>query len=409
MGKSNLKLIKVLLLIGALTLPCSFLVSDAKAETGGPDQAVVDDLNSQIDAQRAKIDALTAKINEYNESIKTNQKAAASLKEQVLLLDNQIGKTDMDLALKEEQAKELQLKIDQTGLKIDQTEQEVELQKTQLSDILRLIARYEDKDYVSIILANDSFSQFFDQLKYSTDLQKDLQKTLNKIKESGERLKDEEKTLNDQKKELSDVLNKLESTKDVLGRQKNDKNNLISVTKQSEKKFQALVSDLKKEQAAANAQSAALEKKLRAELAKKGTTEKFNTLSNAILAWPTSSHRITATFHDPTYPFRALLGEHSGLDLGVAKGTPLMAAEAGYVAKVALGTKWYGNYIMIIHGGNITTLYAHLNSVNVSQDQYVTKGQIIGATGNTGFSSGPHLHFEVRSNGIPVDPLNYLP
>jgi murein DD-endopeptidase MepM/ murein hydrolase activator NlpD len=409
MYKSNLKLILALFVFGGLLLPAGFLGLEAKAETDTPDQSVISDLNSQIDAQRAKIDALTAKIEEYKESIKTNQKAAANLKEQVLILDNQIGKTDMDLALKEEQAKELQLKIDQTGLKIRQTEQEVEVQKVQLSDILRLIARYEDKDYVSIILANDSFSKFFDQLKYSTDLQRNLQKTLNKIKESGERLKDEEKDLNGQKKELSDILNKLESTKDVLGRQKNDKSNLISLTKQSEKKFQTLISDLKKEQAAANAQSAALEKKLRAELAKKGTTEKFNTLSNAILAWPTTSRRITATYHDPTYPFRALLGEHSGLDLGIAKGTPVMAAEAGYVAKVALGTKWYGNYIMIIHGGNITTLYGHLNSVNVTQDQYVTKGQIIGASGNTGFSSGPHLHFEVRSNGIPVDPQNYLP
>ena len=229
------------------------------------------------------------------------------------------------------------------------------------------------------------------------------------IKESKNKLQEENKQLTNQKNDLSNILNKLEGAKNVLGRQKDDKSQLISATQKSEKKFQTLLADLKKEQAAANAQTAALEKKLRAELAKKGQTEKFNTLSNASLIWPTTSRRITATFHDPTYPFRAILGEHSGIDLGIPQGTPLRAADAGYIAKVAIGTKWYGTYIMIIHGGNITTLYGHMSSVNVAQDQYVKRGDIIGYSGNTGYSSGPHLHFEVRSNGVPVDPMGYLP
>ena len=117
---------------------------------------------------------------------------------------------------------------------------------------------------------------------------------------------------------------------------------------------------------------------------------------------------ITAYFHDPDYPYRYLF-EHSGLDTATPMGTPLRAAEAGYVARVAYGTRWYGNYLMIIHNNNLATLYAHLNNINVKTDQYVSKGQIIGATGNSGFSSGPHLHFEVRYNGVPVNPLGYLP
>lgn len=398
-----------LFIIGGILLSAGFWVGQKTASATEPDQAVIDELNKQIDAQRAKIDEIAGKIEEYKKNVQVNRQEATNLKNQMLILSNQIAKTDLDISLKEEQAKELQLQIDQTNLKISQTEATVETQKIQLADILRLISRYEDRDYISILLANDSFSEFFDQLKYSNDIQKNLQKTLNKVKEAGERLKEEEKNLSQQKQELSDILNKLEDTKSILGRQKNDKNNLISATQQSEKKFQSLISSLKKEQDASNAQVAALERKLRDELAKKGTTEKFNTLGNAALIWPTESRRITATYHDPTYPFRNVLGEHSGIDFGIRAGTPIKAAEAGYVAKVALGTKWYGNYIMIIHGGNITTLYAHLSSVSVKQDQYVTRGQQIGLSGNTGFSSGPHLHFEVRSNGIPVNPLNYLP
>jgi murein DD-endopeptidase MepM/ murein hydrolase activator NlpD len=402
----KLKLLFLILITGFSLSAGFFIVPTLAAE---PDQAIVNDLNKQIKEQQEKIDALTDKINEYNVSIKANQKEAVTLNSQVRILDNQIAKTDIEISLKEEQAKEIQLEIEQTNLQIKTTEQRIETQKDQLASIIRLISRYEDKDYVTILLANNSFSDFFDQLKYSNDIQKDIQKTLDKIKESKKTLEEDNKQLTNQKNELSEVLNKLEGSRDVLGRQKNDKNSLITETKKSEKKFQTLIADLKKEQAAASAQATALERKLRDELAKKGSTEKFNTLSDARLIWPTTSRRITATFHDPTYPFRSTLGEHSGIDFGIPQGTPIKAAESGYIAKVAIGTKYYGNYIMIIHGGNITTLYAHLSSVKVSQDQYVNRGDIIGYSGNTGFSSGPHLHFEVRSNGIPVNPLSYLP
>lgn len=276
-----------------------------------------------------------------------------------------------------------------------------------MASIVRLLARYDDKDYVSVLLSNSSFSDFFDQIKYSEDLQEDMQKTLNRIKENISNLEKKQKEQESKKSELSEILNRLEDEKEQLAYQKNTKNYLVTQTKQSEKRFQTLVTDLKKEQAAANAAVAALEKKLRAELAKKEGS-KFNSLGTARLDWPVASRRITATFHDPTYPYRNLF-EHSGIDFGVKQGTSVKAAEAGYVAQVGIGTKWYGNYIMIIHNNNLSTLYAHLSSVNVKADQYVTQGQLIGLSGNTGFSSGPHLHLEVRSNGVPVDPFNYLP
>ncbi|MFA5020775.1 MAG: peptidoglycan DD-metalloendopeptidase family protein [Patescibacteria group bacterium] len=379
------------------------------AATAGPDQAIVNGLNKQIEEQQAKVEALTAKISEYSDNVKKNQKEAATLKSQIMLLDNQVGKTNLEISLKEEQAKELQLQIEQLGLQIGQTENKIIKEKEQLADVLRLIGRYEDRDYINILLTNDNFSDFFDQLKYSANLQNEMQRTLNRVKETGEKLTTQKSGLEKQKEDLSAVLNKLDDTKAVLVSQKQNKSQLITATNQSEKKFQSLIASLKKEQAAANAQAAALDKQLRAELAKKGSGEKFNSLENAILSWPTASRRITSTFHDPDYPFIATLGQHSGLDIGIGIGTPVKSAEAGYVAKVGLGTKWYGNYIMIIHGGNITTLYGHLSSVSVKQDQYVTKGQQIGLSGNTGFSSGPHLHFEVRSNGIPVNPQSYLP
>jgi murein DD-endopeptidase MepM/ murein hydrolase activator NlpD len=401
-SKKSKFIICLFLIATAGYLPFSIV---ANAEEGSG--AAIDDINKQINEQRDRIDKLTKKIEEYKKGIATTQKEATSLNNQVKIIDNQIGKTNIDIEIKEEEITKLQLEIEKINMEISKNQLTVSQQKEQLSNIIRLLSRYSDKDYITVLLSNPSFSDFFDQVKYSENLQEEMQKTLNKVKENIENLNKKQKELNGKKEELSEVLNKLEEEKEILSYQKNTKNYLITQTKQSEKRFQSLVTDLKKEQNAANAAVATLEKKLRAELAKK-SGEKFNSLSTARLDWPVTSRRITATFHDPTYPYRNLF-EHSGIDFGIKQGTSVKAAEAGYVAQVGIGTKWYGNYIMIIHNNNLSTLYAHLSSVNVQADQYVSQGQLIGLSGNTGFSSGPHLHFEVRSNGVPVNPFNYLP
>ncbi|MFA6228101.1 MAG: peptidoglycan DD-metalloendopeptidase family protein [Patescibacteria group bacterium] len=384
-------------------------VVQAATEQGSTDdQAATAELNKQIEAQKAKIDQLTQQITEYQTNVKNNRLEQVSLQNQLNILSNQIGKTDLDIQIKEEEAKEVQLEIERTNINIKKNEGLMENEKDKLGNVLRLIARYDDKDYISILLGNNSFSEFFDQIKYSEDIRSDLQKTLNRLQELSDKLIDQKKELDKNKQRLADILNKLEDEKSILNNKKQEKNYLVTETKKSEKKFQTLITDLKKEQAAANAQVATLEKKLRDQLAKKGEKERFNQLGAAALNWPTASQRLTCVFHDPEYPYRYLF-EHSGIDIGIKTGTPVKAADTGYVATIGRNTKWYGNYIMIIHGNNISTLYAHLSSINVDSDEYVTKGQLIGLSGSTGFSSGPHLHFEVRANGIPVDPLNYLP
>ncbi len=385
------------------------VIAETGSSTGGPDQATIDQLNKQLEEQKKVVDGIVDKITEYNSHIKETRGQAVTLKNQVAIIDNQMAKTDLDIQSKQEEVKQTQLEIQVVSLQIKQNQEEIAKNKTELASFIRLLSRYDNKNIVSIMLSYNSFSDFFDQVKYSEEIQSDLQKSLNRVQELVVKLNSQQDDLNKKKKQLDDLVQKLEDAKASLADQKGEKNMLVTETQKSERKFQGLVTDLKKEQAAANAQIAGIEKKLRAELAKKGKGEKLNTLSAAILSWPTISHRITCLFHDPTYPYINVVGQHSGLDIGVGKGTPVMAAEAGYVGTVGRNTKWYGNYVMLIHSSNLSTLYAHFTSVAVSPDSYVSKGQIIGYSGNTGFSSGPHLHFEVRSNGIPVDPLNYLP
>jgi murein DD-endopeptidase MepM/ murein hydrolase activator NlpD len=116
--------------------------------------------------------------------------------------------------------------------------------------------------------------------------------------------------------------------------------------------------------------------------------------------WP-----VNGTF---TSPFGMRWGRlHAGIDIAAPTGTALRAADGG-VVQIAGWTGGYGNYTCIGHGGGISTCYAHQNSMGVSVGQNVSQGQVIGTVGNTGNSTGPHLHFEVRINGQPVDPMGYL-
>jgi murein DD-endopeptidase MepM/ murein hydrolase activator NlpD len=98
---------------------------------------------------------------------------------------------------------------------------------------------------------------------------------------------------------------------------------------------------------------------------------------------------------------------HEGIDLGAAYGTPIAAAGSGTVIYAGwLGG--YGNLTVIDHGGGLATAYGHQSRIAVSVGQQVSRGEVIGYVGSTGHSTGPHLHFEVRINGQPVDPLGYL-
>ena len=101
---------------------------------------------------------------------------------------------------------------------------------------------------------------------------------------------------------------------------------------------------------------------------------------------------------------------HAGVDIAVGTGTPIRAAAGGTVAftQPEASSGGYGNYTCIAHGGGISTCYAHQSSFGVSGGQQVSQGQVIGTVGCTGHCFGPHLHFEVRVNGAPVDPLGYL-
>ena len=117
---------------------------------------------------------------------------------------------------------------------------------------------------------------------------------------------------------------------------------------------------------------------------------------------------ITSPYGTRTHPVTGRVKRHAGVDIGAGYGTNIYAANSGTVLVAGWNSGGYGNYVVIDHGGGITTLYGHCSSLCVSKGQTVTKGQVIAKVGSTGMSTGPHLHFEVLKNGSTTNPMSYF-
>jgi murein DD-endopeptidase MepM/ murein hydrolase activator NlpD len=152
--------------------------------------------------------------------------------------------------------------------------------------------------------------------------------------------------------------------------------------------------------------SAVIEQRLKAEYRRRASNRgrgRYRLRWSGTFSVP-SHGPITSGFGYRIHPILKRRRMHSGIDFGAPMGSPIYAAAAGEVFHAGwLGS--YGRYIVILHGDSISTLYGHCSVLEVQPGQYVRRGQVIGRVGSTGFSTGPHLHFEVREDGVPIIPM----
>ena len=139
-----------------------------------------------------------------------------------------------------------------------------------------------------------------------------------------------------------------------------------------------------------------------------GKSYTVKSLGNTSFIWPCpSSSRITSNFGGRESPTEGASSNHQGIDIGASTGSNILAAASGVVT-IATYSSSAGNYVMISHGGGVSTVYMHCSSLLVSEGEQVSQGQVIAKVGSTGYSTGPHLHFGIRSGGSYVNPLNYV-
>ena len=376
----------------------------------------IDIINQQIEDKRKNVQKLEKSIATVKKDINKTRLKKVSFQNQIAILDNRTTQVELDVEVTQEKIDTLDLEIKSFALQIEKKEENISNQKEMIAEFIRTIHYEDDKSYLEILAAYDNFSDFYNRLQYLQTVQGDLgksAKSLRLAKADLEEKKGQTEARQDVYKKLKDELSE---KKEDLSEQKFLKSDLLDQTKSSERTFQTLLENLRKQYQEIEAEIAQFEKEVRNRLAAddklKNTVDKGY---DGKFSWPTQSRYVTARFHDPDYPYRHIF-EHNAIDIRAAQGTPVKAASSGYVARAKRCSSWKCySYIMLVHSGGISTVYGHMSRISVSEDQFVTRGDVVGYSGGQPYTpgagsyvTGPHLHFEIRKSGIPVNPLNYL-
>lgn len=372
-------------------------------------------LNQEILQKKDKIKELEKNIEEYKKKIAAKQLEAVSLTNQMAIIDNRIAEVQLDIEKTNAKLEEITLEIEALALAIEDKETVLEKQKGMLAEFIRNIYQEGDKDLIEILTTYENFSDFYNQVQYVKTIEEDLGKNVRTVRLIKEDL-DKQKGLTEERKDSYDaVKQELEEKRKNLDEQLYIKEDILLQTKSSEAEYKTLLSNLKSQYQQIEGDIASAERQVRQKLESQNKTPVAETNFDGKLSWPTGSRYVTAYFYDKDYPYRTVF-EHNAIDIRAAQGTPVKAAGSGYIARAKrCSTASCYAYVMIVHSGGMSTVYGHLSSITVSEDKFVTRGDIIGYSGampgtvGAGpFTTGPHLHFEVRKNGIPVNPLSYL-
>ena len=389
-----------LLILGAVF----FAQSNVLAASDGD----LSQLQQAINEKKASIDSLNKQLDAYRAKIKTLAGKSASLQNDIALLENETAMAELDLAATRNSIDQETLELRIIDGQIKDTESELAKRRSMLADLLFALNKNDSQGVLEMVLSSGNISDVFDAAQQLESVNDDMKSALEATKLTRASLADRQSSHEDKVNDLAASAALLQKKSDDLEMHKNAKIVMAEATQESENEYRTLMSELRAEQQSITSEVSSLQGTLEDKL----RAYDGGATGETVITWPVHGY-VTALFHDPSYPFRNLF-EHSGLDIGVPQGTAIEAAAPGYVGRVYKGQQ-YGYYVLIIHANGFATLYAHMSRIDVEQDQYVARGQVIGLSGGrpgslgAGFSTGPHVHFEVRLNGIPVNPMPYLP
>lgn len=387
---SNIKFKKIILpILIIMFFACNFAVAATynDAVNGKISKDKIQNVKYSIDLRRnstqKKIKELKIKeTREINKLYKSQGNLEVTKKELQITTQN-LQNTKIKLA-------KLQNSLNEANMKYYRDQNEV-------GQRLREIYKGERISFLNVIFSAENINTLLDKIYFQQLIAKQDSERIEKLQKHIAVLEDYAKQIEQQKQSVLYAMARIEDKKNKIARDINTSQYLIKKLQTDRRTYERAERELAR-------QSSRLTQMLRSNAK---TAEKFTTTSDFIL--PVRA-RVTSPFGWRTHPIFKSRKFHSGVDLGAGMGTPVKASNSG----VVVYSGWYGGYgkvVILDHGtykGKPTsTLYAHMSSYNVSKGAKVSKGQVVGKVGSTGYSTGPHLHFEVRINGSPVNPLSY--
>ena len=361
---------------------------------------------TQEDIQKLKDEA--SDLNTQKKELEKQLDALADDKAEVLArrkkLDDQISTTSAQIQNVESQISAYEALIEQTEAELADAEQREAAQYELFCQRVRAMEEQGEVSYWSVLFGATSFSDMLSRLNDVNEVMDADQAIIDELKALQVEISEKKASLENSKAESEAAKADLVSKKKELDQQRQEANALVKEIQANESEYQATLDELDAEEERIQADIVRKSKELAAQQAAQGQSAQSNPGG---YIWPVDSRYITSTVGGRASPGGVGSTNHKGTDIGrVGYTSKIYAAKAGTVI-VSQYSNSYGHYVVVSHGAGNTTLYAHMSSRSVSVGQYVNQGDVLGITGSTGNSTGPHLHFEVTENGVRINPLSH--
>ena len=367
-------------------------------------------LQQRIEAQRQKAAAIQARLHEKKAQLNAATVKVQGLQAQLNETNGAIDDVTARLNDISAQARSTQSKADWNNVQLQAAERSLRVHDDALRE--RLVEIYENGDlsYAEVLLSARTFTEFVERWEDLHLIIDANEKAVKQRRAAADRVASVQTALEQTQLELSNEQQDRLRTKNQLSALAEERRNLVAVADSERRHVANEVAEMEDLSASEEAQLEALiqarERELESERKAQGIAGTYVPSGPGTFAWPVSG-TITSPFGWRSNPFGGAPEFHQGLDIAAPMGTTVTASAAGTV----LMAQWYGgygNYILIDNGGGYSTGYGHLSAFYVSVGQQVKQGQAIGAIGCTGDCTGPHVHFEIRYHGKPIDPAPRL-
>jgi murein DD-endopeptidase MepM/ murein hydrolase activator NlpD len=389
------------LLLAVAVLPLALWAALPLVSSGDSPQ----ELQRQIERNRAKIEQRKGRERVLTSDISAASSRISDLQSNITVLQTKQVRLQTSLDAKRAELAQIQEDLRRERLKLARLRERLAEARVLLANRLVEMYKADQPDIVTVVLESDGFADLLERTEFLQRVSDGDARLIERVRgakaeatATAARLDTLEKraaevaqAIEQEVKQVESVKVELVDRRDRYAAVRSEKSGLLASTRESRHELEDHVDSLEREQ------SAILAKLQGSSSPAAGPIQQ----GSGGLIWPVSGP-ITGVFGE-TRPGHI----HAGIDIAVPIGTPVRAAAGGRVA-IAGWVGGYGNYTCIQHAGSLSTCYGHQNSIGVSVGQSVSQGQVIGASGNTGHSTGPHVHFETRINGAPVNPMNYL-
>jgi murein DD-endopeptidase MepM/ murein hydrolase activator NlpD len=357
----------------------------------------IDELRESITTREQDIKRLEAEITEYKNRLIGVGEQKKSLQNALTQIELSRAKLGKDIELTQKRVSRTEDTLDSLTDDITDKEKKIEQSRKVIAEIFNRTQRADGESMLEILLAHESISTFLSDLDDMDKLRSSMQDHIVSLGRLKEELAVRKDTVLQERKSLVSLKSQLDDQKAIAEAERKERATLLAATKNQESNYKKLLAEREKRKKQFEAEVDDFEAQLRAEI----DPTSFPSPGTRVLSAPLDDLRITQKF-GRTVDARRLYtsGTHNGTDFRAAPGTVVRAAASGVVLatgdtdKVCPGAS-YGRWVMVKHRNGLSTLYAHLELIKVRTGANIDAGEMIGYSGNTGYSTGPHLHFTV--------------